>query len=99
MIKTEPYGRRERTIQKYLQIRKNNKNRYLLDKSLLKSLSNRELTISNPGLIHRSTNNFHENRKQITIQESFQSPKNFRKSRRIVGNWSRYSTLCRTKLR
>ena len=33
-----------------------------LDKSLLKSLSNRE-TISNPGLIHRSSNNFHENRK------------------------------------
>ena len=73
----------------------------------LKSLSNRK-TISNPGLIQRSTKNFHENRTQFKIQESFQIPENLRKSRRIfrlqtiapvVSTLSRYSTLCRSKLR
>ena len=66
-----------------------------------------EKTISNPDLIHRSTYNFHENRKYFTIQESFQesfqNPENFRKSRKtfchvtlapVVGTLSRYSTLC-----
>ena len=36
------YGSRKGTIQNILQIRKNIQNRYLLDKSLLKRLSNRE---------------------------------------------------------
>ena len=38
-------------------------------------------TISNPDLIHRSTNNFDGNRKQFIEQESFQNPENFAKSR------------------
>ena len=41
-----------------------------------------EKTISNPGLVHRSTNNFHENRKYFAIQESSLNPENFRKSRK-----------------
>ena len=65
-----------------------------------------EKTILNPGLVHRSTDNFCENRKKFTIQESFQDPGNLRKSRKIfchvtlapvVGTLLRYSTLCRTK--
>ena len=45
-----------------LQIQKNIQNRYVLEKSLLKSCQI-EKTIWNPGLIHRLTNNFRENRK------------------------------------
>ena len=62
--------------------------------------------MSNPGLIHRSTNNFHENRKWFTIQESFQNPENPSKSRKIfchvilalvVSTLSQYSTSCRIR--
>ena len=64
-------------------------------------------TISNPGLIHRFTNNFHENRKQFRIKESFQNPENFLNYRKIfchvtlapaVNRLSRYSTWFRTRL-
>ena len=57
-----------------MQILKNIQNQYLIDKSLLKVCQIGK-AILNPALIHRSTNKFHESRKQSTIQESFLSPK------------------------